>query len=53
VTEEDCDHSGERVIDRATGDEWCVECGKLNPPSWGLMKLPVIPHKSEGERPEG
>lgn len=27
----ECDHSGQRRIDRATGDEWCEDCGALNP----------------------
>lgn len=26
-----CSHSGERSIDRATGDETCCDCGALNP----------------------
>jgi hypothetical protein len=26
-----CAHAGQRTIDRATGDEWCDDCGALNP----------------------
>ena len=26
-----CEHAGERSIDRATGDEQCLDCGELNP----------------------